>query len=344
VFRKRRKFPVKKRFGLGAGVLVLLLVLAGTGLWWFVNLKPVSNSDQTQLFEIKQGMTAVQVANALEDMKLVRNSEAFRQLCRWQKADFKIVAGVYYLSPAMSSRAILDTLIKGAEQEAVRITIPEGFTVVQIVNTLVNNGLGTEDEYYNIMSEFSAKNYDFLEGAPKGKNRLEGFLFPDTYFFDKKSKPEDVINRFLQRFAKEITPDTKARLKAVNLSVYDWVLKASLVEREAKKQEERPVIAGVFDNRLRINMPLQSCATVLYVLGEVKTVLSIEDTKIDSPYNTYKYSGLPPGPIANPGDASLQAALYPAKTDYLYFVAKNDGTHAFSVTYSEHLKNVQKYE
>ncbi len=326
--------------------------MAGAGFWFNANLKAVSGSEQTLLFEIKPGMTASQVAEELENQDIIRSAEAFLQLCRWQKAESKIVAGVYYLSPDMSSREILDALMKGTEPETVRITIPEGYTVQQIVDTLVDRGLGTESEYYAAMASFSAKDYDFLKGIPSGKangipngkNRLEGFLFPDTYFFDKKAQPRDVIDRFLQRFNKELSKETADRLEEMKLSVFDWVTLASVVEREAKKEEERPIIAGVFANRLKIGMPLQSCATVLYALGEVKPVLSIEDTKIDSPYNTYKYPGLPPGPIANAGSASLQAVLHQKKTDYLYFAAKPDGSHAFAVTYQEHLRNVAKYE
>ncbi|NLI91820.1 MAG: endolytic transglycosylase MltG [Peptococcaceae bacterium] len=324
--------------------IALLIPLFAGALWWSGNLKPVSDSGQEQVFVLKTGMTASQIAQELEDKKIIRSAEVFRQLCRMNKADSKLVAGMYYLSPTLSSQQILDILLKGPQPDIIRITIPEGYTVAEIVSTLVKNGLGTEDEFYKVMQNFSAKNYDFLEGIPSGNKRLEGFLFPDTYFFDKKSKPKDVIERFLDRFNKELTAETKSRLQELNMSVFTWVIKASLVEKEAAKEEERPLIAGVFENRLRTGMPLQSCATVQYILGEVKPVLSLADIEIDSPYNTYKNPGLPPGPIANPGHASLHAALNPSKTDYFYFVAKNDGSHAFAVTYNEHLRNVSKYQ
>jgi UPF0755 protein len=340
--RGNQRLLIKK--GFKTTILILLLVLAGAGFWLSYNLKPVSSAAQTQVFVIEQGMSASKVAEELKKQNIIRSAPAFLQLCRWQNADSKLMAGMYYLSPGMSSREILETLLQGTEPEVVRITIPEGYTVEQIVNTLVNNGLGTEKEYYKVMASFSAKDYAFLAGIPNGKNRLEGFLFPDTYFFDKNAKARDVVDRFLERFSRELTPETKNKLEEMDLSIYHWLIHASIVEREAQKQEERPVIAGVFANRLRIGMPLQSCATVQYVLGEAKPVLSIEDTKIDSPYNTYKYPGLPPGPISNPGHASLQAVLYPEKTDYLYFVAKQDGSHAFAVTYQQHLNNVAKYQ
>ncbi|RNC29313.1 MAG: Endolytic murein transglycosylase [Candidatus Dichloromethanomonas elyunquensis] len=343
--RKRRSVLAKNKARINLTVLIIMLILFSLGaFWWSSNLKPMTDSGQDQVFVLEAGMTASQIAQELKDKNIIRNAEVFRQLCKINKADSKLVAGLYYLSPAMSAQAILNILLQGPHPDVIRVTIPEGYSVAEIVNTLVKDGLGTQDEFYKVMQTYSAKDYDFLTGVPAGNNRLEGFLFPDTYFFDRKSKPKDVVDRFLGRFNKELTPETKARLEEMHVSVFTWVTKASMVEKEAAKEAERPLIAGVFENRLRTGMPLQSCATVQYVLGEVKPVLSLTDIEIDSPYNTYKNPGLPPGPIANPGHASLNAALYPARTDYFYFVAKNDGTHAFAVTYDEHLKNTKKYQ
>jgi UPF0755 protein len=344
--KRRRRVSVRNKKGRYGYVVVLLLFmfLVATGFWWSGSLKPVSDYEQSQVFVLKQGMNAAQIAQELEDLKVIRSAEAFRHLCRIEKADSKLVAGMYYLSPSLSSQEILDILLKGPVPDVVRITIPEGYTVAEIAETLAKNGLGTEQEFYQAMQAFQAKDYSFLKDVPSSKNRLEGFLFPDTYFFAKNVKPQDVIDRFLQRFERELTVETQSRLKELDISIYTWVTKASIVEREAVKPEERPIIAGVFDNRLGKGMALESCATVQYVLGEVKPVLSLEDIAIDSPYNTYKNSGLPPGPIANPGHASLEAVLYSEKTDYFFFVAKNDGSHAFAVTYDEHLRNVSKYQ
>lgn len=334
----------RSRIGLYTVVMLLILVPIVLGFWWSVNLKPVSDSAQKQVFVLEEGMSASQIAKALEEMGIIRSAEVFRQLCRVEKADAKLKAGMYTLSPALSSREILEILLQGPEPDIIKVTIPEGYTVAEIVSTLVQNGLGAEKELYQAMQSFGANDYSFLKDLPTGKTRLEGFLFPDTYFFDRDSTPKEVINRFLERFEQEVTAEVQNRLQELDMSVYHWVIKASIVEREAVIQEERAIIAGVFDNRLKQGMALQSCATVQYILGEVKPVLSIEDTQIDSPYNTYKYPGLPPGPIANPGHASLNAALYPAETDYLFFVAKNDGSHAFAKTYNEHLQNINRYQ
>lgn len=325
-------------------VFFLFALAAGFWLWWSVNLQPAAETGQNQAFVLKAGMSAADTAIELKKMKIIRSSEAFTLLCRLNQADAKLVAGVYYLSPAQGSRNILNLLIEGPDKEVIRITIPEGYTVAQIVDTLAKDGLGSKTEFYQAMQTFTAKDYSFLRGALPGNNTLEGFLFPDTYFFDKRARPREIIDRFLQRFKRELDKKTMDRLSNLNLSIRDWVIKASLVEKEAAKQQERALIAGVFNNRLRLGMRLESCATVQYVLGEVKPVLSLADIEIDSPYNTYKHDGLPPGPIANPGDASLQAVLYPQKTGYLFFAAKNDGSHAFAVTFEEHLQNVGKYQ
>lgn len=341
--RKSRVKNLKKQAILFT-VILLVIVFGVIYLWWMGNSKPVSDSSEKYLFELKPGMSAAQIADQLEQKKIIRDADYFRYLCKINNADSKLVAGEYYLSPSMNPKEILQSFLKGPDPDIIRVTIPEGYTVEQIVDLFVENGLGSQEDFYKEMRSFNLSDYKFLKDIPEGNNRLEGFLFPDTYFFSKKEKPREIIDRLLQRFSKELTSKTEARLDELNLSVLDWVTMASLVEREAAKEEERPVIAAVFNNRLKKGMLLQSCATVQYILKEVKPVLSLADLEIESPYNTYKHPGLPPGPIANPGHASLQAVLYPADTQYLYFVSKNDGSHAFAVTYSEHLKNVARYQ
>jgi len=344
VSKRRSKTKKTNSLGIFAVFLTLIVIPIAFLIWWSGSLQPVSETGQEQIFEVKQGMNAAQVAEELEKKEIIQSAQTFKQLSKLNKADSKLMAGQYLVSPTMSARDILDILLKGPEPDIIKVTIPEGYTVAQVLTTLEKNGLGTEKELSKAMESFTAKDYSFLQDIPTGEERLEGFIFPDTYFFDKESQPKDVVDRFIERFAQELTTETISRLQELDISVYDWVIKASIVEREAVKAEERPLIAGVFDNRLRIGMPLQSCATVQYILGEVKPILSIADTQIESPYNTYKYAGLPPGPISNPGHASLEAVLYPEETDYVYFVAKSDGSHAFAVTYNQHLQNINKYQ
>lgn len=336
----------KKKIGVfSTGILIALLIgAAAVWLWWDSALQPYGDAStaEVQIFTVSPGMTAAEVAIELENRELIRSAEAFQYLARWRQVDAKLMAGEYSLSAAMSAEEIVAKLLQGPDPNIVRVTIPEGYNTKQIIDTLVSEGLGTEEEFRQVI-ETDGFEYSFLADVPAGEHRLEGFLFPDTYFFDENSTPHSVVDTMLQRFAQELTPDAEQRLLEKDMSVYDWVTLSSIVEKEALKQEDRPVIAGVFENRLEIGMPLQSCATVQFLFETPKPKLYEKDLQTPSPYNTYLHAGLPPGPIASPGHASLQAVLYPEETDYLYFLAKNDGYHVFAQTYEEHLRNQRKY-
>ena len=342
--KRRRNIKKTNRIGIYVVILSLIVLPIAMLMWWSSSLQALSDSGSEQIFEVKPGMSASQVADELEKKKIIKSALAFKQLSKLNKVDSKLYVGEYVVSPAMSARDILDILLKGPAPDIVRVTIPEGYTLAQIVNTLEKSGLGTEKELSKAMESFTAKDYSFLQDIPTGKDRLEGFIFPDTYFFDKKSQPKEVIDRFLDRFELELSEENLLRLKELDISIHEWVTLASIIEREAAKAEERALIAGVYYNRLRIDMPMQADATIQYILGEVKPIVTYADLEIDSPYNTYKYKGLPPGPISSPGSASLEAVLYPEETDYFYYVAKPDGYHAFAVTYNEHLRNISKYQ
>ncbi|MDR1069460.1 MAG: endolytic transglycosylase MltG [Gracilibacteraceae bacterium] len=337
----------KRNILLPAALLLLCLLLLGGGVyyWWRVNTGPVSAEAAPRQFMVEAGMTAAAVGEELEQAGIIRSAEVFRWLCRQEQVETRLRTGVYEVNPAMSPREIISILLAGPAPDVAVINLPEGFTVKQIVERLAANGLGTEAEFYAALADFPAAEYDFLDDIPaEVEFPLEGFLFPATYYFDKQASPQATLRRFLDRFAEELTPEVRARLAERGMSVQEWVVKGSIVEREAVKSEDRPVIAGVFDKRLETGMMLQSCATVQYILGEVKPVLTYADIAIESPYNTYLHTGLPPGPVCNPGGASLEAALYPAETEYLFFVAKPDGYHAFARTYEEHLRNVDNWQ
>ncbi len=337
----------RESVGVGKKNLVLLLALVitlgGITAWWNTASKAYAQTDKTELFVLTPGMTASQVAAELERRHLIRSAWAFRVLVRTRQADSKLFAGDYLLSQAMSPSVIIDSLLKGPQVAAVRVTIPEGFTTEQVIGVLVEKGLGKKEDFLQVISSYDFP-YSFLTGAAKGDHRLDGFLFPDTYFIDKKSSPNEILDIFLKRFGQELTAEAAARLKETRMSVHDWVTLSSLVEKEAVHESDRALIASVFLNRLRINMPLQSCATIQFLLGTPKPKLYDKDLQIPSPYNTYLNAGLPPGPIANPGHASLEAVLNPTQTDYFYFVAKSDGYHVFAKTFDEHLQNQQKYQ
>lgn len=325
-------------------ILVLILLAAIAIIWWMSTFRPVSASEEKTAFVIEQGTVASQLAKDLETRGLIREDSAFNLLCKIKGAESKLMAGIYYLSPSMSTGEILDKLLQGPERDEKKVTIPEGYNTSQIIDVLVKNGFGTKEKFKTEMQSFTSDQYAFLKDIPKGENRLEGFLFPDTYFFSVDEGEHKIIDRMLQRFSLELTDDIKNKLNEKNMSVFQWVTMGSIVEREAAKSEDRPIIAAIFAKRIKIGMPLQSCATIQYLLNENKRVLSLKDLEINSPYNTYKHTGLPPGPIANPGRASLQAVLYHEETDYLYFVAKSDGSHAFAKTNEEHMQNIRKYQ
>lgn len=334
----------KRRYRRILSSLLILILLAGSGgaFWWNWATKPYGESGKTEIFAVTPGMNASQIAQELEQRHLIRNAWAFRVLASQQKVDSKLFAGEYLLSAQMSPKEMIQQLIAGPEVATVRITLPEGYTTTQIIEHLVSKGLGTKEEYLKVLAEDNFP-YAFLAGVPAGEKRLDGFLFPDTYFIDQKASPHEIIDVMLKRFEEELSPEVDAKLKEMNFSIYQWVTLASIVEKEAVKQEDRPIIAGVFMNRLKTNMPLQSCATIQYLLGTPKAVLYEKDLKIPSPYNTYLNAGLPPGPIASPGHASLDAVIHMTPTDYFYFLAKGDGYHVFSKTYDEHLANQAKY-
>lgn len=326
--------------------VIIVFLVGGVGFlsWWAWASKPYSTTGQSERLTVNPGTTTAQLADQLEEDHLIRSAWVFRYLVHSQQINFLVYAGDYLLSPTMTPNEIITQLNnRAALLPDNRITIPEGFTTEQIIDLLVRKGLGSKEDFIKVVTEDKFP-YAFLKGAPQGIHRLEGYLSPNTYYIDKKTSPHAVIDIFLQQFTKEITPDVQKQLAALKLTVPQWVTLGSMIEKEAEKDTDRPLIASVFFNRLKINKPLQSCATIQFILGTPKPKLYDKDLQIPSPYNTYLHIGLPPGPIANPGHASLQAALHPAKTDYLYFVAKKDGYHAFAKTYAEHLKNVKLYE
>lgn len=284
--------------------------------------------------EIPQKTSVKNVAIILREKGIIKNPYLFMLYVKIN--NYKIAAGNYKLSSSMSYKELCSILQKGVVyKKTVRFTIPEGFTCVQIAKRLSSLGIVDEKKF---LDEINNYNFDFRFKYPSKdvKYKLEGFLYPDTYEIYIGESEKDIIKRMLNRFL-EVYNSIKHK-KTTQLDDIQTVILASIVEKEAKKDFERPVIAGVFLNRLNQGIKLESCATVEYILPFHKEVLSYEDVKIKSLYNTYLYKGLPPSAICNPGKKSLLAALNPQKTNYLFFVAKKDGSHIFSKTYEEHLK------
>ncbi|HHY37133.1 MAG TPA: endolytic transglycosylase MltG [Firmicutes bacterium] len=330
--QQARRYLVHMVIGIIAALLLLIIGINNL-------LAPVTldNTGAPVRVVIPRGATGENIARILAEEGLIKNELLFRLLVRWNGAEAKLQAGEYELSPAMAPGEIIDRLVQGdTVDEYVRVTIPEGYTVLQVADLLAEKGLVDRERFLNLVQE-GAFAFDFLAEIPDTvQYRLEGYLFPDTYYFAPEAGEETVINRMLQRFAEVVTPEFRERARELGMSLHELITLASIVEREARLPEERPIIAGVFHNRLQLGRKLESCATIQYILGEPKERLLTEDTRIPSPYNTYLHAGLPPGPIAAPGEASIRAAAYPEETEYLYFLADNDGSHIFSRTLEEH--------
>ena len=227
------------------------------------------------------------------------------------------------------------------EKQFVRFTIPEGFGVKEIAERLYNLDLVDKDEFLKAAADFTP--YDYMRKRQNVFYAAEGFLFPDTYNVESDIEIEEILELMAKTFDDKLTPVMRSRAERMGLSIYDLITLASLVEREVRFPEDRPIVAQVLLKRLKLNMPLQTDATLQYLMEVPKEEVSIADTQIDSPYNTYQHTGLPPGPIANPGMASIEAVLHPADTDYLYFVADRSGHNHYANTYEEHLNLVNKY-
>lgn len=314
--------------------LVILLLLVFTVSAVGLLLKFNSEKAVEVIVEIPQNTSTRDVAMILKNKGIIKNAYLFMIYAKLN--NYKIAAGRYKLSSDMTYKQICKILERDfISKKAVRFTIPEGFTVKQIAARLHRLGLADENKFLKAVNDYS---YDFkYKYYTKGvKYKLEGFLFPDTYEVYLGTSERDIIKMMLNRFL-EVYEEIRD-IKTTNLDDIQTVILASIVEKEAKEDSERKVIAGVFLNRLQKGMRLESCATVEYILPVHKEILSLQDIKIKLPYNTYLKEGLPPSAICNPGKKSLIAALAPAKTDYLFFVAKKDGTHIFSKTFEEHLK------
>lgn len=322
-------------------VVLLLAVLAVTGFeYWRDTAVPVSaGEDRTVTVAVKPDMTVKDIGEVLFQNGIIHNATLFRIITKFQGVENSLQAGDYALSSSMRLTDIIGKMTRG-ETVYQQLTIPEGYNVEQIAKLLTEQGIGDGAKVKEL-----ARNYvpfDYMVRQTELVYSAEGYIFPDTYRITPGMSEEAILKKLVASFDNKLTVEMRERARALGLSIHQLVTLASLVEKEARLDIERPVIAGVFYNRLKQDMPLQSCPTVQYILGYPKAELSIKDTQIASPYNTYQNPGLPPGPIASPGMAAIRAVLYPADTTYLYFVAAKDGSHRFSKTYEEHLAAIDE--
>ena len=312
--------------------------------------KPASNDPTPVQFKVREGETAASIADRLEKQGIISSALMFRLLAQAREADEHLTAGDYELRRNMTANEVIDKLNE-SRRLAGRITTIEGWRAEEIADLLEKRGLARREEFLSL-ARLAIFDYAFLRDRPRGAS-LEGYLFPDTYDLPKGATATDIVRTMLEDFDRRFDSSLREKVSQSGLTLHQVVTLASIIEREAAVAGERPRIASVYLNRLKLDMPLQADPTVQYAVAGVspgttpdywKQGLSPTDLQMESPYNTYRFRGLPPGPIANPGLASLAAVVMPEKTDYLYFVAKNDGSHEFARTLDEHNRNVAKYQ
>lgn len=306
---------------------------------------PVSKDSMEVLITIPDGTSTLKIGSILENNDLVRNKFAFLIKVKSSKFNNKLNSGAYTLNKSMSMAEIMAILAEPrVVMETVTVTFPEGYTLEQMACLLEEKGIVSSEDFITALGE--EYDFEFIKYIPKGDYNyaLQGFLFPSTYEFYKGSKPRDVVEKLLSHF-NDMYLDAADSFEGV----FDIITKASLVEKEAKLESERPIIAGVIENRTRLNMAYQIDASVLYAATEglynreESTFIAKNIDELDSPYNTYKYAGLPAGPICNPGITSIKAVLNPAEHSYLYYhtdTSKNDGSHIFTETFNEHINTM----
>ena len=322
-------------------MMVLVLFIICVAVFVTPILKDVfgyGGNNNGVFIEVAEGETLKEITKKLADNDIISYEKVFYMYAKGKAADFKF--GGHVFATAMSYGEICDQLSQPGTSRTVKLLIPEGYELRLIAQACEDAGIVTADEFMK-SAENDVFEYDFLKDKEEVNYKLEGFLFPATYEFNYGVSAYEIIDTMLKTFDSVYTDEYSARAKELGMTDYDIITLASVIEREAANVSEHKKVAGVFYNRIKDGMNLQSCATVQYILKERKPVLTIKDTQIDSPYNTYKYAGLPVGPVASPSKSAIEAALYPESHDYYYFVAKSDGSgHVFSKTFNEHNKAV----
>jgi peptidoglycan lytic transglycosylase G len=333
--------PSRSRRSRVAVVAVIALVAVMAALVLSL-LRPVDAADhEPRTILVPPGASAREIGQRLVDAGLIRHSLIVVVLSRALRVADGLRHGEYAFAPAQGAVEIVRGIASG-ESIQHRVTIPEGYTARQIVDAIADAGLGDRARLAELVA-VGASRMAWGGLAPPPDGRLEGYLFPDTYAFTRGLGEVEILQRLVNRFVEQATPAVGEGAGRLGLSMHQILTVASMIERETKVPDERAVVAAVIYNRLKKHMPLQIDATVLYALGRHKSVVGLHDLEVDSPYNTYRRTGLPPGPISSPGRASIEAAVKPADAPYLYYVLKPDGSHHFSRTLEEHHDAVRRF-
>lgn len=328
-----------KKFFIAVAVCVFLLLIASAGgmWWWFSAQKPLTSSDTaiSCQIEVPKGTTLRAVADNLKHQGLIRSNTVFYYQGRLDKVQIK--SGTYTVSSDMSYNDIVALLQTGTDAQLI-VSIPEGLTASKIGSILEEKGVVSQSDFLS-----AVKNKELIDSYHIPAESLEGYLFPDTYYFLPDSDPEDVVRKITDNFFEKIRT-IEGIENLTDEELFELVTLASIVEREYRVASEAPIIASVFKNRIENNIGLYSCATIEYIITEIQgkphpEIITNKDLKIENPYNTYMWRGLPPGPISNPGLVALTAVAHPAQTDYFYFrlIDPQTGTHHFSKDFEEHI-------
>ena len=296
------------------------------------------NTLQNVIVNVRPGQTLRTTADILRQANLIESRLKFILISRIKGLDKHLKAGEYLLSAAMPPRQILEIMVKG-EVNLHKLTVPEGYSIPQIAMLVESAKFGTKIDFIKTATDTVLASKNGIVGAT-----FEGYLFPDTYFFPREVAMEQIISAMVNRFWSVFTTEWKVQAKDLGFTVHQIVTLASIIEKETGAAFERPIISSVFHNRLKKKMRLESDPTVIYGIKNFDGNLTRKHLSTHTPYNTYKIKGLPAGPIANPGRASLEAALYPERSVFIYFVSKKDNTHYFSTNLKEHNQAVRKYQ
>jgi len=320
-------------------ILIISLICLGSVIYGLAE-STTSVTSENFVILVKPGMVAHDIGDLLYSQGAIKSVFLFRIVSKVQGMESSLQPGEYTFGKNMTMQKIVAMLARG-ETSYQQITIPEGYTVEQIAKLLQEKQVASGSAFKKTAQSSVPYPY-MINNNSNVMYKAEGYMFPNTYRITKGTTEEQILGMMTMEFDKQFTESMRARAVEIGLSIKDVIILASLVEKEAQLPSDRPVIAGVFLNRLRQNMPMQSCATIQYILGYPKPELTVQDTEISSPYNTYQHMGLPPGPIANPGIAAINAVLYPQNTEFVYFVADKQGAHHFSKTYEEHLIAIEQ--
>lgn len=332
---KSPKYNITRRIALTlTGIFICLIAVGTIVLFW-----PQNDIDEKVKVNIPKGATLEQITDLLTEKNIVTNKEMFIYATRLMGHSSKIPAGIFALKSAKNNYSIVKQLVQGSP-EMIKVTLLEGWTITQVTEIISDS--------MNLSSEILASLcYDeqFINELGLETKSLEGYLYPDTYLFlESENDPKEILKQIVLEFHRVFDDNLRERAKEIGLTVNEVLTMASIIEGEAIFNSERAIISAVYYNRLKKRMPLQADPTIQYIIKDGPRRLRLSDLKIESPYNTYLHRGLPPGPISNPGKASIMAVLYPDDNNYLFFVARGDGYHTFTTTFEEHNQAKREFQ